>query len=220
MTWTETKLRNGSRFEPSGSKLAASAALLLCCASLLLPALRAQSPEKPVAIAGDQKFYEKDYLPQLQSELYKLRVEEYQVKKKALEAAINKRLLQAEAEKRGTTPEELLKKEVDAKVTPPTEKEVEEEFVRQMFENGGAAGQDKDKVSELLMQQFSQDAREEFFQKLRDDAGVKILLVPPKMEVAPDLTRVRGNPDAKITVVEFSDFHCPYCLKAYTTVKR
>jgi protein-disulfide isomerase len=146
-------------------------------------------------------------------------VQEYELKRKALEEAISKKLLQAEAEKLGTTPEELLKKEVDSKVAAPTDQEVEEEFVRQMFQNGGAATQDKDQVREQLKKEFSQDARDDFFQKLRQQAGVKILLVPPKIEVSPDPARVRGNPDAKITIVEVSDFQCPYCLQAYSTVK-
>ena len=194
--------------------------LLLCFAPAFLPAASAQSKaEKPVAVAGKEKFYEQDFLPQLQSELYKLRMQEYQLKRKALEEAIGKKLLQAEAEKLGTTPEELLKKDVDSKVDPPSDQEVEEEFVRQMFQNGGGATQDKDKVREQLVQEFSQDARDQYFETLRQQAGVKILLVPPKIEVAPDPTRMRGNPDAKITIVEFSDFQCPYCLQAYTTVK-
>src|SRR5690242_14131539 len=77
--------------------------LLLCLwgAPAIIPSGSAQSkPEKPVAIAGDEKFYENDYLPQLQSELFKIRVQEFQLKRKALEQAINKRLLQAEADKR------------------------------------------------------------------------------------------------------------------------
>lgn len=29
----------------------------------------------------------------------------------------------------------------------------------------------------------------------------------------------RGNPNAKVTIVEYSDFQCPYCSRAYTTVE-
>jgi protein-disulfide isomerase len=40
-----------------------------------------------------------------------------------------------------------------------------------------------------------------------------------KMEVSFDPARLRGNPNAPVTIVEFSDFQCPFCRKLQPTLK-
>jgi protein-disulfide isomerase len=176
------------------------------------------SHEKPVAAVGNQLIYEKDYAPSLVAEIQKIRTDEYDVKRRALEGLINKRLVQAEAAKRGIKEDELLRREVDSKATEPEESAVEQVWVAQMFQ-GGQPTESKDQIREKLKQQQILPIRQEFFHRLREQAGVKIYLLPPAMDVAYDPSRVRGNPDAKITLVEFSDFHCPFCRQAYSTVK-
>ena len=218
-----SSLRHKPRFQPALPTFAAGRLLLLLCGWFVpaaWPNAAAQTrQEKPVAIVGDEALYEKDFLPQIQGQVNKIRLQEHELRRKALLGAINKKLVQKEAQKRGVTEAELLRQEVDSKVAEPTEAEVEQVWAEQMFQGNRPMNEGKEPIRQQLKQERAQQAREEYFQSLREQAGVKIYLLPPRVEVGYDPARVRGNPDAQITIVEFSDFQCPYCLQAYSTVK-
>jgi protein-disulfide isomerase len=174
--------------------------------------------DQPVAVMNGEPLYDKDFLPQIQTDLYKLRRQEYELKLKTLESDINHRLAEAEAASHGMTAEEWLRQEVDSKVPDPSNDEVEQVLASRMF---GARGRtNKEAIAQELKEEWRQWAREDYFLHLRERAGVKILLEPPRVEVSADFTRVRGNPDAPVTLVEFSDFHCPFCGQAYPTLKK
>ena len=49
---------------------------------------------------------------------------------------------------------------------------------------------------------------------------MKVLLEPYRVPVEVGSAPVRGNPKAPVTIVEFSDFQCPYCVRARPTVNR
>ena len=40
-----------------------------------------------------------------------------------------------------------------------------------------------------------------------------------KVSVSFDMARLRGTPEAPVTIIEFSDFQCPFCRKAESTLK-
>src|SRR5215831_12111456 len=76
---------------------------------------------KVVAVIGNELLYEKDYTPPPQAQVQKIRSQEYDLQRRALEAAIDKRLLAAEAAKRGMKDDDLLNQEADSRVTEPDE---------------------------------------------------------------------------------------------------
>ncbi|MBI4464594.1 MAG: thioredoxin domain-containing protein, partial [Acidobacteria bacterium] len=182
-----------------------------------VPSKAQGNQQMPVATLGGEPIYESDYLMQVRTQVYKNQLQEYTIRKTALDEVINRKLLEAEAARLGMNLNELLEREADSKIKPPTEEEVEENFVRMMFQVGGNVT--KEHVREQLLQQILGEARDAYYQKLRAKTGVMVLLSPPRMPVDDDPQRVRGVPSAKITMIEFTDFQCPYCLQAYTTVK-
>ena len=71
-----------------------------------------------------------------------------------------------------------------------------------------------------LGQQRQNERRAAFASELRAKYEVKMLLEPYRVPVELGDAPVRGNPRAPVTIVEFSDFQCPYCVRARPSVAR
>src|SRR6266849_8465087 len=154
--------------------------------------------KEPLAVVAGQPIYDDDLLPFVQGQVFQLRQQEYEVKSKALENVVNQKLLEAEAKKKGIPAEKLLEQEVDAKVPEPTEAEVQALYIVQKEQLGKPFDEIKPQLQRLLKQARVQQAREDYYKRLRGEAEVSILLKKPKVEVGYDPVRLRGNPKAPV----------------------
>jgi protein-disulfide isomerase len=186
-----------------------------CAAQNNAPAKSSQ----PLAIVGGQPITEDDLAPLVAGQLRPLRDQEYQIKKKALENLINQRVLEAEAKKKDLSTEKFLEQEVDSKVEEPTDAEVSAIYAVQKDQINRPYDEVKPQLQQNLKRARIQQARQDYSERLREQAKVSILLSPPRTEVGFDPGRVRGNPKAKVMIVEFSDFQCPYCARVEATLK-
>jgi protein-disulfide isomerase len=133
----------------------------------------------------------------------------YEVRSQALARMVQMRVFEAEAARRNTTEDELLAAEIAA-LGPVTEEEIDafyQERIDQM--SGLPLEQLSGRISEYLQQQKGL----EVIEKLVSAAGVEILLRQPRVEIAADGPS-KGPADAAVTIIEFSDFQCPYCSRA------
>jgi protein-disulfide isomerase len=71
-----------------------------------------------------------------------------------------------------------------------------------------------------LGQQRMQQRRAEYAQTLRLKANVKMLLDVPRTVVTADDDPAKGPADAPVTIIEFSDFGCPFCSRVNPTLAR
>jgi protein-disulfide isomerase len=173
----------------------------------------------PVAVVGGVAISEEELNAEILPQLQQLRSQEYQVKSQALENLINKKLVEAEARSRGITVEELLLQEADSKVSEPTDAEVEALYEGQKDRINRPLEEVKDQIFQALKQNRQQQLRQSFLQSLRERTEVAIHLAAPRIDVSPDPNRMLGPADAPVEIVEFSDFQCPFCQKAYPTVR-
>jgi len=173
----------------------------------------------PLATVDGQPITEADLEPLIEGQLRSVREQEYQIKRKALENLISQRILEAEAKKKGLTTDKLLEQEVDAKIPQPTDVELRALYVVQKDQQGRTFEESRTLLESTLRSAKIQQARQEYSARLRDEAKVAVLMDRPRVQVGFDATRVRGNPKAKVMIVEFSDFQCPYCRQVEATLK-
>src|SRR5258706_14305579 len=95
--------------------------LLLGFAGCASHAFGQAKQKEPLAVVAGQPIYDDDLLPFVQAQVFQLRVQEYEVKSKALDNLVNQKRMEAEAKNKGIPTEKVLAQEVEAKGPEPTE---------------------------------------------------------------------------------------------------
>jgi len=133
---------------------------------------------------------------------------------------IGERLLEKEAGARGISKEDLLRDEVDNQVQKPDPK-----LVEQLYEQNKArfGGQRKDEaladLRKALWDRVRSERRAAFQATLRQKARVEVALTAPRMDLAiPASAPTLGPNGAPVTIVEFTDYQCPFCHRAQATI--
>jgi protein-disulfide isomerase len=160
-------------------------------------------------------------LQRLQMEA-KLRQQRQQVLQSTLQQLVEDRLLELEAKARGTSREELIQQEIESKVDSEVTDEQVDAFYEERTKQGGRLPpkeQVANQIRQYLLSQRQAQARESFLDQLREKYSVEVFLQEPRLEVT-GTGPTRGPDDAPVTIVEFSDFQCPYCKRLVPTIEK
>lgn len=183
------------------------------------------APDTVVATVGSETVtvaqldeHLKAQLQQLQDSYQK---QKFQMRRQGLDQMLMEKLIKAEAAKKGMTQEQYLKAEVEDKIPPPSEEKIQEVFNQNAAQlpPGSKLETYRPQIISYLARSQRQERVRSVFEQLRKENQVAIKLSEPRKQVEAK-GPARGPDNARVTMVEFSDFQCPFCSRAHDTVEQ
>jgi len=184
------------------------------------PVLSGAEPDQVVATVGSYKITEKELDAKIKPQLASVESQIYDLKVQTIKSMADDYVLEQAAKKENLSPDAYLKKhlpqkkltETDAKLFYDQHKEIQTRYPKY--------DQIKARLIEALQAQHDEMDKAALFAQLRKEQPVTVMLTAPRVEVKSAGHPEVGAKDAPVTIVEFSDFQCPFCGRAEPTLKQ
>jgi predicted DsbA family dithiol-disulfide isomerase len=182
----------------------------------------AQAPETVVATVNRIDITQKQVDDSVAAQIYPLQQQLYAIRRAALENLITTKILESEAAARRVSIEELRKQLTLGEVNV-TRAQVEDAYKQNA---SFFATMSPDEARERLRLDLENQARMKHYRAgldaLRQKWTVTMNFSPPVFvtELDDGVSPVRGAANPVVTIVEFSDFECPFCKQVQSVLKQ
>jgi protein-disulfide isomerase len=147
----------------------------------------------------------------------------YDGRRAALEAIVADALLAEAAKTRGLSSEAYVQAELSKRVKPVTDADVAAFYSANIGQmQGQPLSAMAPAITRFLTEQQENEARLALINELRKSGpAVNVLMEAPRFDVElSDSDPSIGSAKAPVTLIEFSDFQCPFCLRVAPTLKK
>jgi protein-disulfide isomerase len=181
-----------------------------------------KDPAKPGVLAkiGDEEITEDTLIGEDKLDFFELKKREYELKMDRLNKLLVDKLIGAEAKKANMGLEDYITKKVVGGEIKISDKDYKKFVADKHIPESQINPQIKERIMAYLQGTKKQDLITAYVAKLTSGKPVEVYFNKPKMQVNVDVgeSPIYGKKGASVTVIEFSDFQCPFCSRAAETV--
>ena len=201
--------------------LMVAGSVLLASVMITATPWKVRADDGALATVGSKTFTRAEIEARVKPKLVEIEAQRYEVMREGLDEAIAEELFKLEAAARKISPEQLEKDEVQAKVPTPSDADIQKVYDENKEElQGQALEQVKPQIVEYLKAEKAQGRRQAFIQELKAKYKTTDKLKAPTVEVATAGRPERGGAKATVTIVEFSDYQCPFCKRGEDSAQK
>ncbi len=173
-----------------------------------------------VAKIGGEEITEDQLMGDDKLDFFDLKKREYELKMNQLNKLMVEKLIGAEAKKENMSLDDFVSKKVVKGEIKISDKDYKKFVADKHIPESQLNPQIKERIIAYMQGMKKQDMVQEYIGKLTKSTPVEVYFTRPKMQVNVEAGNgpFAGGEKAKVTVVEFSDFQCPFCARAAETV--
>lgn len=181
------------------------------------------APSEGIAAkAGEIEVSNKELMDGIESEVFEHESKAFEVKFNKLRSLLLQKLVDKDPRKNGLSTEDFLSKYI-AKDVNISEKEIEAFIKDQSIPAEHINPQVREKIKAYLEIERKKEAVDKWLAAQTAKTPVEVYIPKPRRPTFPvevGNAPFAGSKDAKVVIVEYSDFQCPFCAKGADLLKK
>ena len=168
-----------------------------------------------VASINGEPILEKDFRKGMEGEIYEAEMKVYEIKFNRLQSMIMDKLMAQDPNKKDLTNEQFIDQYI-AKGVKVSDADVEKFIKDRQIPKEQVNPEIKGRIVDYLTMEAKKKAMDKWIAEKTKKSPVEVYITKPQLpvfDVKVGDAPFKGGADAKVTIVEFSDFQCPFCSK-------
>jgi protein-disulfide isomerase len=182
---------------------------------------KAPTQEGLAAKVGDITITNAEINDGIESEIYEAEQKAFDIKFNKLKGVLLQKFMDKDPRKKGLSNDEFLNKYISADVKI-SDKEIDAFIKDQNIPAEHINPQVREKIKGYLEMERKKESVDKWIAEQTKKTPVEVYIQKPRrptFEVSVGNSPSFGDKDAKVTIVEFSDFQCPFCAKGADVLK-